>query len=52
MNRLGLGCALSLASLPLPLGAVASRVTLERDASGDWQLLRNGEPYIIRGAGG
>ncbi len=52
MNRLGLGCALSLASLPLPLGAEASRVTLERDAAGEWQLLRNGEPYTIRGAGG
>ncbi len=52
MNRLGLGCALSLATLPLPLGAEGSRVTLERDAAGAWQLLRNGEPYTIRGAGG
>ncbi|WP_221032606.1 glycoside hydrolase family 2 TIM barrel-domain containing protein [Actomonas aquatica] len=51
MNPLGLGCALGLASLPLSLDA-ASRVTVEPDPQGGWQLLRNGEPYVIRGAGG
>ncbi|MCF3650154.1 glycoside hydrolase family 2 TIM barrel-domain containing protein [Synoicihabitans lomoniglobus] len=52
MNRLGLGCALGLASLPLSLSADPARVTLEQASDGTWQLRRNGEPYVIRGAGG
>src|SRR5690606_36453778 len=32
--------------------AEPSRVTLQQDTDGAWQLQRNGEPYVIRGAGG
>lgn len=33
-----------------PSGAIP--VTLEQDHEGNWRLLRGGEPYFIRGAGG
>jgi hypothetical protein len=52
MNRVGVSCALGLMSLPSVLSAEPSRVTLDQDPSGSWQILRNGEPYEIRGAGG
>ena len=52
MKRVGLSCALGLMSLPSVLSAEPSVVTLDQQPSGAWQLLRNGEPYAIRGAGG
>ena len=34
------------------LNAQAIRVEIKQQANGDWQLLRGGAPYFIRGAGG
>ena len=52
MNHVGVSCALGLISLPNALSAEPSHVTLDQAPSGTWQVLRNGEPYEIRGAGG
>jgi len=52
MNRIVASCAVGLMSLPTILSAAPSFVTLDQAPSGRWQLLRNGEPYAIRGAGG
>lgn len=52
MHRAGFGCALGLVALPLTLQGEPSRVELVRDPSGAWQVVRNGAPYHIRGAGG
>ncbi len=52
MNRVGLSCAIGLMSSPIALAAEPSRVELRQDPAGTWQLLRNGTPYTIRGAGG
>ena len=52
MKRAGLSCALGPMPPPRALSAEPSRVTLTRRPSGEWQLLRNGRPYAIRGAGG
>lgn len=37
---------------PRASSAVPSRVTLQRSAGGQWQLLRDGRPFVINGAGG
>lgn len=44
-----------LPSVVVPAEAAAaqpSRVTVERRADGQWQLLRDGRPFVINGAGG
>jgi hypothetical protein len=54
MTRSVLACLLlcsGLALLPSPVAAEAIPVELRETATG-WQLLRGGEPYFIRGAGG
>lgn len=43
---------LSVAAILPACAASASRVRIAREANGDFVLLRNGEPYFIRGAGG
>ena len=55
--RLGHILAISLISAALPLGAngtaSAAAVAVELRAKGDgWQLVRDGQPYFIQGAGG
>lgn len=52
MNRIVASCAVGLMSLPSALSAEPSVVSLDQAPSGSWQLLRNGEPYPVRGAGG
>ncbi|MEY3398605.1 MAG: hypothetical protein RL220_1199 [Bacteroidota bacterium] len=32
--------------------AQAVKVSVEKNASGEWQLIRNGKPYYVKGAGG
>jgi len=52
MVRVGLTYALGLMSLPNLLLAEPSKVSLDQGPSVAWQLIRNGEPYAINGAGG
>lgn len=40
------------AEAPRATSTSPSRVSVQRKADGQWQLLRNGEPFMINGAGG
>ena len=43
---------LTILFLPVLVLARPLPVEVHQDASGHWQLLRDGEPYFIKGAGG
>jgi hypothetical protein len=52
MNRIGTTCAAGLITVSASLSAEPSKVSLAHSTDGTWQLMRNGTPYSIRGAGG
>lgn len=52
MQRLSLTCALGLHFLNPTMEATTAKVSLAQDTAGQWQILRHGEPYTIKGAGG
>lgn len=49
---LGFSAVSNLPAEESPATSSPSVVTVAQDAAGNWQLSRNGEPYVIRGAGG
>ena len=48
MTRIGTNCSTDITTCSLD----PSKVSLQIASSGRWQLIRNGTPYAIRGAGG
>lgn len=50
LRQLGLGSLFAALGTGSPVQA--TRVEVARDASGHWQLLRNGAPYRVNGVGG
>jgi hypothetical protein len=51
-HRIALSLVCILTAAAMNMRAQAIKVEVIQNASGEWQLMRNGEPYYIKGGGG